>query len=1689
MARSCVFVPRRGKDLYNKLKENFDRNTAAVVYNKTTTPYFINRFKDSLILDDEGIPSYNSIIELPIVRKYIGEDNILQSVQKEQEVLEDNVDNVKYLMRQAKKFNDDNSRYIALVDFEESNSITLRIHNRTEALEQEAQRQQAMHRLNDKIVEILQPLGVSIGRVYSLESAVGRVGVTEFQRSLDNANQFEVLIRIANGLEGYNAVSEEFSHTIIGLLNHLPIVQRAIRTMANERLAQDVLEEQYQEVYEFYSGDMNLVAEEAVGKIFRDILVDNNVPKERPSIFRRMVNFIVNLFRKFNPFSFHNDIESIRLGLEGVAKDVMSGKVQLTEEDIQRAAREAVFNALSERGKIQVNVLNKIIERAYKAAALSDNLEDKVKDAVTEKSRLYTFAEHLESVIKRNVSKEETMAAIVSFITEAQRIITQHYTDIKEENLKGKTVRDKFTILRNALYAVQQIFPSIDELYQVTAEEFLSDSEIATQQFMMEDFENTLSQYEDNDNSAIEFIDLSGKTPDEAIEIIERESKHYELSSDDIDYKDTRSGKKSLRVTHVIESDVSAGAPMDENSPWLPPSTNVGTGVDELIRDTLDDKIYLDTDGYYKTVKNNKFLDEVYPNASREQLNSFVEQVLKLKKELEQSGLRLYPRDIVVNGTIKTVDGTNNIHTVRVTGTVDLLAYDENTNTYVLYDFKTHHGKITPDKIAHWKRQVSLYKNFLEQKYNIKINKIGIIPIKVDYPAPKGTSKTATAEYKVSSEEKPEEYNGRYNNQLYLDGKEFKDAKPNLENIIELKEVSLNILYSRLAEDPTNGLGNGTALIKGGIATLSEMASNLKNSLMTMAKKELASYMRVILKDKDTVRIPNPQDKSKMMDVTIEHILEHADYDTTFMQGMFNSMADNPDILLQLFDKIYKNAMDEKRQKVIEVAQKIQVLAKKYEKLGVTEYSWMFEEDNRNYINKEFNRAAYNKAKKAKRAELDAKYGKHPTIGSKESKAKNEEWKIWFDSNTVIREENGEQKIIPDPAKYPSSFDKLDTNAQKFYDEWMEIKESLDFLLGPKKTHLTNTIKIRRKGIERLRSSFSGEALYNMINSAKADFLRSFDDDMVYSKSVRSVMDFDNREAMKLPLFFIGRSGNTDYSDISHDVISTLMAYADMALNYDALNEIVNPLEMGRALLRDKTHGRHIRDTKGGIPLEERFRRKGGALQSNPIEVNIEGSKFLEELNTFFEAKIYGRYLEDNGTITKANIDTNKLTSLLLKLGSTTQLGLNALAQAANLFTGIGMTNIEAVAGEFFTARTLLRADKEIMKLTPKFVAEIGQRVKTNKLSLFFELFDVKQNFSSNIKDKSFLNRTILGQIFGPRLQFIGQDAGDMYLYGRIAIAMALSYKMIITDAQGNIKETNLWDCLVTEPINKEVPEAGSKLVLKQGALKTDNTPFVSSDVSEFSGSIRYVNQHLFGIYNTEDQIAFRRKIIGRFIMQYRDWIPTALRYRFGKKTTNLEKQSGLFEGVSEVEGYYRTFGRFLWECQKELRRGEVNLMQVWDALDEYEVKNIRRAIAEFAQFGILLLLIMGMGAIKDRKDIWGDKKVAPLTFFQKALRYISYGLTREKTELGVLLPLWFMPMEVVKILKSPAAATNILSSIGNLTSLFWVPDWFDELESGYYKEHSRAYRAFMESPLTLWGKTLRRVLDPETAENYFSRN
>jgi len=109
------------------------------------------------------------------------------------------------------------------------------------------------------------------------------------------------------------------------------------------------------------------------------------------------------------------------------------------------------------------------------------------------------------------------------------------------------------------------------------------------------------------------------------------------------------------------------------------------------------------------------------------------------------------------------------------------------------------------------------------------------------------------------------------------------------------------------------------------------------------------------------------------------------------------------------------------------------------------------------------------------------------------------------------------------------------------------------------------------------------------------------------------------------------------------------------------------------------------------------------------------------------------------------------------------------------------MTNIEAAAGEYFTARQLASADSAYFGLLPSMMAEFGNRYKTNKLDLFNELFNIKQNYGQNIKSNQLKN--ILQKMFGETFAYLGQEAGDHWLYDRIAIAMAKNIKVRVPKA------------------------------------------------------------------------------------------------------------------------------------------------------------------------------------------------------------------------------------------------------------------------------------------------------------------
>lgn len=1642
MGKSCVYLPKKGRKTFIELKSRYGYEKSAHIYNIVSRERFINEFKDSLVLEEDGMPTFDSLMKNELVRKYLSEEVILEAENKRQPHLKDTIDNTKTLINKAIEYNKNNIKTVALVNWDNDNNLTINIVPRTAENEATARVQRGIMSLNNAIVDMLASAGITIGQLMEIESGIGRVGVINFNNAKALGGEFVNLIRVANNMEGYKAISEEFSHLMVRAYHGTPLMQRALIYYSNEKNAREILGEEYDDVYSFYDGDVNMIAEEAVGHALQNAFLNLEQNKDiKIPLLKRLVNNIISFFKKFNPSTLQNNLDNIEYELYNFAKDTRAGKNKLTKEQIESLKSNKVFNALSEKATIQINKLKEISQRFSKVSALRTNLKNfREGEDTTQKAQAYHFYEKVKKEISKGAKTEETVAAIYNVLQLSLNELKSIYNSIQD--LEELSEKEKHVILMNCLYTAQAFAPTIKEIKDLLTNEYLSDEQIANQKFLIEDIENSLQEFE---SDTTEIFNTEGLSSSDIVNKIISESKKWKLSENGEYYVNTETGAKAKRVTDIIQYTLD-GEEFDSNSPWITPSTNIGTGVDNFVRDFFNGKL----DNMSK-----EELEKNYPNAKGEDLISFRKQLQEFKKTLDEKGITIISRDVTVNGIIETVDGKGVTHKIRVAGTLDLIGYDQDGNWHI-YDMKTFRSGIDSNKKNKYAKQLSLYKNLIEEKYGVKVAELNVIPIQVTYPTPKGA--------KTKNNEGIADYTSGNNNQLFIDGKEFKDSKPVLKKLIPITETKVDVVYSKVSKDPTNGIENAVKTTIEAVHALDDLYSIFMSKFTNEALSKFVDFVKLYLNEED-IMITNKD--GKLVKTSIENVLKNASSDTSMLQYWLTSMSDNPDILLQIFDKIYKRQLTEKRLNTIDISKRILALGKEFENKGLKDYSFMFESDKRHYVgvdirngvNVAADRSAYEAAKKKYFKTLDAKYGKFPVVGSTEYNTKKKAIKDWITNNNIlITEEDGSKHYIIDYNKFPSKYSTFTSTQKEFYNRWLELKEELDSKLPSKTTTLFSSIKIRRSMLERSKDALLRGDFKSFGEELKSKVIRSYDDDVIYTEGIKG---FNGEELLRLPTYYVNENPNLDCSDLSTDVIGTLCAYAEMCNHYEAMDEVLNPLEIGRWIAYNiEGKGRTIQATQGGNPLVEIW-KSGGKTHTSPLTIDVRQSTFKKALDKFFESKIYQRYYADSGSI--AGLDANKTSSLLLKLGSMAQLGFNLLANLANLGTGAAMYNIEAAGGEFFNASELASADSLYIKELGAYTGDIGKRIQDSWLSLFDEMFDVKKDFAGRIKNKDWVNRAMLTRIFGPSIQFIGQEMGDHWLYNRAALAIAIRTKLLDTSTG---KEISLKDALIRVPIDRNKPELGHKMIVKQGVTNLDGSEFTRRDIANIADRMHYVTDHLFGIYNKEDALNIRHTAWGRFIMQYRDFMPTQFRYRFGSKNNNLAKG-----GITE--GYYITavdFGKKIW---KEAINGEKNLKQIWGDLDSTQRANCKKAIAEVLQFIVLYGLVQFLGSSKEKDRSWA-----------KAL--LRYWAIREKTELGVLLPAPTMITEGIKIVKSPVANSSIWSDLMGLQSLLWPPNYFDEVESGDFKGHSSAYKAFIKSPLSLWYKSINRILDPDKAAQYY---
>lgn len=805
----------------------------------------------------------------------------------------------------------------------------------------------------------------------------------------------------------------------------------------------------------------------------------------------------------------------------------------------------------------------------------------------------------------------------------------------------------------------------------------------------------------------------------------------------------------------------------------------------------------------------------------------------------------------------------------------------------------------------------------------------------------------------------------------------------------------------------------------------------------------------------ENIMIPFGKFKGKV--IKAEDLVKMADEDISLFDRWLDSMADSSDYMLKIMDQAVKKSKEQARLRTIDVMKQLQAATIKLEKAGIKNTDWMFERDSKgnlsgNYIS-EINQALFKEKVREMFKSLNEKYGKNP-VGENAEKYKKER-QAWFNANMEIV--NG--KKVPKMSIYGNKqYQRLNAAQKEYYDTVMNIKSQLDSYLPEKYTTLTNAVKIRKDLLERVKSSDGVKSGAKQIwESVKDEFIRRTDD--VDFGDRATVKDFEGNEVQTLPIYFTKLKEGESANDLSTDIVSTLTAYAAMANDYDEMNKVIDVLELGRDLLRE----RQVTQTQGGKPLVEKFKAVGRKVESK-LTKKGEATRFIKRLNDFFEMQVYGRYMADEGTFGSTNIDKGKVANFVNRVTSMNNLALNVLSGISNIATGKVMMRIESFAGEFFNEKNTITADRIYGQSLPEYLAEIGNRVKTSKLALWDELFNVMQEYEQNVREVNFDRKTWFSRMFGTSTLFFMNNAGEHWMQNRTSLALADAYKM----KAPNGKIVSLWDAMEVVPIDKNNKKAGAKLQLKQGYTKADGSAFTQDDIIKFSRRSAAINQRMHGIYNKADRSAVQRLAIGRMGIMFRKWIKPSLNRRFKSATYNYDLDAW-------TEGYYRTSGRFLLQLARDLRETQFNLAARWNELTPTEKANIRRALTETGHFLAVMAII---GLIE-----WSDDKDRPWL-----VRMAEYQARRLYTELGAMIPGKSMISEGLKIINSPAAGINTIENILDLTKLLNPWNYMDELQSGRYEGHSTAYKSFFESPIIPMNRTIYRGLHPETSIPFFKQ-
>lgn len=666
----------------------------------------------------------------------------------------------------------------------------------------------------------------------------------------------------------------------------------------------------------------------------------------------------------------------------------------------------------------------------------------------------------------------------------------------------------------------------------------------------------------------------------------------------------------------------------------------------------------------------------------------------------------------------------------------------------------------------------------------------------------------------------------------------------------------------------------------------------------------------------------------------------------------------------------------------------------------------------------------------------------------------------WEDANTEERAvdiRNGSvvrTERVPN-SKYRKAFPNLTTAQMEYYKTMMQIKGEIGTLLPEYARNQYLPPQVRRSMVDAISESRNASEVLSAIGKKMQNFYKVREDDTEFASN--GIIDgqeykmvesgYNDAPLKQIPIFFVNP---VEQGELLKDFSSGIAHLASTAINYNAMNDIADVVEFIGDFASDKA----VRDK------DPKADHVGNAIIGVTYDLvsNAKKNGTAELVEGYLAQHLYGQKLDPESFGYKV------AKPILNLIGYTSFKGLatNVKGALSNYLVGEFQMLIEAGAGEFYNLGDYAWAHSRLFGKAGVGgeIMDLFTNNMNSKATLMRELFDpISENFSDKSNKRYY--KSWFRQILSKDCSFIGYASGE-YLIHYVNMYAILSNQKVLL----NGKTVRLYDAF--EVTNKQ--DGNSELKLKQGAtIISDNPEWNGKPVSaEFldyiKNRIKYANDSTHGAMNTEDKGIIHQKLMGRAVMNFRQWMIEHYSRRFRKAHFDYT--------LKEMrEGYWRTFWNTMYKSEEtndayeEMRKkGGIDPVKAvglfvkdmitfafraqsqWSNLTKAQKANVKRVRTELVTYLALLGMSFAIGEPdKNKKEFWR--------------RWWLYQVKRLQLDTEASMPGPKMLSSGLTILQSPMASVNTLNSFLYAFYGVYNGDLTSTVKSGPHKGENKYWR------------------------------